>query len=88
MIDRPTNLEPAVGRLLVEPDNMRSDGWVVWRIEKVEHKGEDIRLTMSDPMNPEARLRQTRYKPESKAWIAPNMTMLEAYARLVGGNLR
>ena len=34
MIDRPTNLEPAVGRLLVKP-NHADVSFAVWKIEEV-----------------------------------------------------
>jgi|GEM_PF-6151510 hypothetical protein len=77
MTNRPTNLEPAVGRLLVTAEGYT---WVI----TVVHP--DGALDLHDPS-------PTAYEERNAAvhtgdWIAADMDTLRAYARLTGLELR
>jgi hypothetical protein len=75
MMGKPTNLEPAVGRLLVVADGS------TWTIREVRPDGS---LTLEDSFSPDVIIDPATYKPEDGEWIAADMESLRAYARLIG----
>jgi hypothetical protein len=71
----PTNLEPAVGRLLVTEDGS------TWIIREVFPHGT---LKLEDSFSPGVIIDNVTYNPDEGEWIAADMESLRAYARLIG----
>ena len=78
MID--TGLEPAVGRVLVTGDGS------VWTIIDVHPNGQ---LKLEDPMPTKFRVTDSAlFDPKKGEWIAPDLLMVQTWARLMGVTLR
>jgi hypothetical protein len=74
-----TKLEPAVGRLLVTPEND------VWEIIKIFPDGS---LALKDVFSTDIEVDSVPFAPAKGEWIAADMTALRTWARLIGVRLK
>ena len=74
-----TNLEPAVGRLLVTAEG---DVWELMRIFS------DRTLALRDVFSEDISIDHVPFAPDRGEWIARDMFSLETWARLTGVKLK
>jgi hypothetical protein len=74
-----TNLEPAVGRLLVTAEG---DTWEIMKIFP------DGSLALRDVFSEDISIDHVPFAPDKGEWIARDMRSLETWARLTGVNLK